>query len=401
MMTVFHLNIDQAQEEVLAAIQKNGKSQFVCVETKQQIVQRHEIMSLFQALSCIFFRLKKCFIKKVQALPAECLATLLMRQSNLEFLYLQNVTLFADQEGVRRLAQAFRLHQGLRKIRLYMSRPALGTNITLDPIVSAMASIPTLEEVALIHSSLVSSNDQRWEGKSLRDLCRSESLKVLTLTFATTSLKDEQIAMMADSLQSNNVLKKLSIRGSLGRVAGVALGRLLRGNSMLEQLRVQLDLNEHALPIIAAMHHNTNLKQLGLVLPRSVATSPDQKLITAKVVEMLRSGNHSLLNMDMGGLWRHNKAEICFFLKANQAGRQTLLGGGATRVQWMETLFANCDDLSIVYYFLGQNPSLSMVVLGNMMQLDPEAKICRKRNREQLSLLDNEQAPKEKMRRSG
>ena len=360
--------MDVGEIEALSLLQDQQDAEFVSVETKLQMAPQDDLVAIFRALSG-FSCMKQCFVKKIVSLPARALAAIISRQSLLQFLYLQNVSLSGEQEDFDSLAQAFRHHTGLRKIRLYMFRPSISTSTCLDSVVSAIAAIPCLEEVSLIHSKLIVADAEEqkpWDGKCLLDLCKARNLKMLTLTFST-ELNDNHIGDISKALQTNKSIKNVSIRSNnLGKDAGVAVGRLLKSNSKLERLRLQLSQDDHAVPIVEALHENTNLQRLGLVLPRR---ENDKRLhLTDKLADMLRKSNYNLVQMDLVGL-TNNVEEILFFLKVNQAGRKRLLSQGAARDQWVQTLISHNDDLSVMFYFLSKNPTLCLVLLRRMIAL--------------------------------
>ena len=370
-MKVFHLNVDVGEAEASSLLRGNRNSECVTVETKLQIVPTNELGAIFEGLAA-FTGMKQFFVKKIVSLPAQSLARVVEQQEQLDFLYLQNVSLSGEQEDFQALTEALRYHKGLRKIRFYMVRPSLRTAASLNPVISAVAAIPNLEEVTLIHCNLTDDHngddEDDWDGRSLLDLCGSKSLKILTLTFST-ELKDQHIEQMVAALQSNKTLQNVSIRAQhLGPAAGISLGNLLNSNPKLERLRVQLSSDEHAVPIVEALHQNTNLQRLGLILPQKDNKGMREQVL-GKMTDMLRKSNYNLLQMDLVGL-STNVEEIRFYLKVNQAGRKSLLAGGATRDEWVRTICNHNNDLSVMYYFLSRNPNVCLAVFRRMIVLD-------------------------------
>jgi len=424
-MTVFYLNVDMGEDKALQLLQGKKSSECVTVETKLQIVPTQELTSILESLSR-FDHITRLFIKRIVALPARALTNIIRNQSRLEFLYLQNVSLSGERQDFQTLALAIRQHEGLRKVRFYMLRPSLRTTASLNPIVSALGCTPRLEEVSLIYCTLrdhhpmvmlvnvdnnnneeeavIVANDDdddddddddnnnhdaefHWDGQSVIDLCSSKSLKVLTLTFGD-ELQDIHIEQMAQALsisKNSSKLQNISIRAHhLGPTAGVSLGKLLDSNSKLQRLRIQLSSDEHAVPIVEALHRNTNLQRLGLVLPKLVHSTPMRTKVLSKLINMLRQSNYDLQQMDYvansgdgddGCHHAERKEEIRFYCKVNQAGRKSLMRKGATRREWMQTLSEHNDDLSVLYYFLSRNPSLCLAVLTRMKALEQKLQL--------------------------
>lgn len=370
-----HLNIDRGLKEAMGLLQEKEQAEFACIETKLHTAPQVELVSIFQSLARLT-HVKQLFVKKFVNLPAGALAAVLSRQQKLEFLYLQNIKLSGEDEEFDALANAFRNHRSLRKVRFYMCRPSIRTAIGLDSMVTALSEIPSIEEVSIIHSRIsAEADDDNWDGNSLKDLCSSNSLKVLTLTFGS-ELRDGHIEAMAEALQANTTLKNISIRASnLGVTAGLAMGRVLNSNRTLERLRVQLSSDEHAVPIVDALRKNRHLQRLGLVLPSDV-NKQIREHFTTEMTNMLANRNYNLQDLDLVG-WRAS-LEIRFYIKANQAGRRSLLAEGAPREQWVDTLISHKDDLSIMYYFLSRNPQLCLTVLRRLMFL---SKLKTKRDR--------------------
>jgi hypothetical protein len=328
-----------------------------------------ELVSIFEGLAQLK-SVKQLFIKKIVNLPAQALANVLSSQTQLKFLYLQNIKLSGEEGDFATLANALQSHPNLRKTRLYMCRPSIRTSVTFDSIISALSKIPTLEEVTIIHSK-ISTEEQEWDGTCLTDLCRSKSIKILTLTF-DTELRDAHIEAMAEALETNETLKHISIRANtLGTSAGMAMGKVLNTNRTLERLRVQLSSDEFAAPIVDALHKNKYLQKLGLILPSNVNERVREQF-TKEMASMLRKSNYNLQDMDLVG-WKANAA-VRFYLKANKAGRRSLLAEGGSREQWAKILVAHKDDISIMYYFLKRNPQLCLAALRQMMYLTSERK---------------------------
>ena len=359
------LNVDLGLKEARKLLQEHSRTEFACVETKSHSAPQLQLKSIFEGLSQLT-HVKQLFVKKLVNLFAQSVANVLNNLQRLEFLYLQNVKLSGEEDEFQALADAIEQHPTLRKCRLYMCRPSIRANATFDPIITALSNARTLEEVTMIHCTISTEEQDNWEGKCLRDLCRSKKLKILTLTCGP-ELKDEHIEMMAEALQTNKTLESVSIRANkLGASAGMAMSRVLKTNRTLERLRVQLSSDEFAGPIVEALHDNKNLQKLGLILPNDVNQKVREQL-TLEMTQMLRKSNYNLKDVDLVG-WKANN-RIRFYLKLNQTGRRSLLAEGATRDQWAKTLVSHKDDVSIIYYFLKRNPQLCLTILNRMISL--------------------------------
>jgi len=363
-----------------------------------------DLVAIFEALGELtrLQKLRVDFVGRTLRLPVVALTTVLERVPQLQQLVLEEVRLDGSVADVEALAMALRQHPSLQLVDLHCCVPAEGLETTLDPLVTALAHVPTLTEVLLrdtriaprlMHNNNDDEDDEddddsdeegssdeedentmdqeggggggtggagsssrrpTWSGSSLVSLCESPSLRTLTLR-DMAEIRDVHLELMATSLQHNDTLRELTICSpSLGERAGRAMGQVLRSNRKLQKLEIQLNSGEDAIPITEILQFNSSLKRLDLFFNGSISPR-----IREAFTEMLRR-NYVLLDLN-GSVWRgQSNSEIDFYLRLNRAGRGDLLTEHATRAQWVDTMISQREDLSIVFSLLLMNPSICL-----------------------------------------
>ena len=340
-------------------------------------VTEGDLVTIFQALSEMpdLEKLRVDFVGRPLRLPVASLATVLRGIKQLKRLVLEDVRLAAEDEAdLEAVSQVIRQHPSLELVDLHCCVPADGLEITLDPLVTALAHVETLTEVLLRKSRIAprsmtqpadpdsdsdSENErmedqerQEWDGTSLKALCESTSLHTLTLR-DMIEIEDRHIEFMAESLKSNQTLREFTVcSANIGERSGRAMGRVLQVNRKLHKLEIQLNSGEAAIPITEVLQANSSLKRLDLFFNGSISPR-----IREAFTEMLRL-NYRLLDLN-GSVWRGQcNSEIDFYLRLNRAGRGDLLTEHASRAQWVDTMISQRDDLSIVFSLLLMNPSI-------------------------------------------
>lgn len=472
----FQLNISLGLDEVLARLQTYRTEELVCVvhdrtpTAPETQINDEGLLTIFEALGNLpnLRSLRVDFVGRPLRIPARALSVVLRRVSQLNLLILEEVRLTGDEQEFEDLARAFQAHRSLKEVYLHGCAP--GSNISLDPVLTALAHCPTVQEVLLretrisphteapnnnnnnnrndinnlqnqqlqqvaanlqiiqnnlqqlhplappahlimhppnplnppphaillnAHAAAVAppplfddvrrlhapAHNQRgrangdgngngsdttlentWAGTSLSELCRSPSLRILTLR-DMTEINDGHIELMSDALCHNSTLRELTIcSGNLGIASGRAMGSVLQANRILEKLEIQLNCGEDAIPITEVLQRNSTLKRLDLFF-----NGPINPRIREAFTEMLRC-NYVLLDLN-GSVWRgQSNLELDFLLRLNRAGRGDLLTEHATRKQWVETLISQQDDLSIVFSLLSMNPLICVPDQGSYGQ---------------------------------
>ena len=362
----YQLNISLGQEEALQRLKNYREEKCVNLVHDRQSINSNVVTDegltvIFEALGELqnLEKLKVDFVGRPLRLPVSALKLVLQRAPQLTSLVLEEVRLAGDLNEMDGLAQSLRNHPSLKQVHLHGCVPAEGSESTLDPLVTALANVGTLEEVLLRNTRITSRNgdtttENDWSGTSLTHLCQSTSLRVLTLR-DMAEIHDRHVELMAPPLIANNTLRELTVCSTnLGKRSGKAMGQVLRANRHMQKLEIQLDSGEHAIPITEILQNNSTLKRLDLFFNGTISPR-----IREAFTEMLRR-NYVLLDLN-GSVWRgQSNLEIDFYLRLNRAGRGNLLTEHATRHQWLDTLISQKDDLSIVFSLLLMNPSLCL-----------------------------------------
>lgn len=180
--------------------------------------------------------------------------------------------------------------------------------IVLDPLLDAMASLPTLEHIRLQHN-LHGNKIQSPSQQSLRSLCRAPRK---SLVFNSCGLVDEQCIAIADELASHN----------------------------------------RASPFLSI-----------LVVTRNSQISPRGWCAFVNMLEV----NYTIVDFHSGEEGQENepspdqKLKMAYFQKLNMAGRGRLLTDSTKanlRDGWIDFLVKGRNDLDLLFYALQTNPSL-------------------------------------------
>ena len=379
----YQLNVSLGSEEAVARLRTYRTERCVTLvhdrTMNNNAVTEDDLVAIFQAVSEMpdLEKLRVDFVGRPLPLPVASVATVLRESRRLKQLVLEDVRLTVDNEGdLEAASQVIRQHPALEIVDLHCCVPADGLEITLDPLVTALAHVPTLTEVLLRNTRIAprsmtqppepdsdsdSDNERmedqqqnRWAGTSLTALCQSTSLHRLTLR-DMAEIEDRHVEIMAESLGSNDTLREFTVcSANLGERSGRAMGHVLQVNRKLHKLEIQLNSGEAAIPITEILRANSSLKRLDLFFNGCISPR-----IREAFTEMLRQ-NYRLLDLN-GSVWRgQSNSEIDFYLRLNRAGRGDLLTEHASRSRWVDTMISQRDDLSIVFSLLLMNPSICL-----------------------------------------
>lgn len=331
---------------------------------------------LFQAVG----RLPKLEELKIDAyagmatFPMEVLAQTIMGGRELKELELwdlkltlENVNEDGTSQSLENLNVALHNHPSLEKFTLYNCQLQESSVCTLDPLLSALATIPTLRQVYITAAAAVSSaaDSVSFTRTALEDLCRSPSLQELGLwkfNFLYSSQQDtaDPLALIAPAIAETNVLRMFEFgKCHLSREGDEALAAMLEVNTSLEELDLHLDssasiggnsLCEIVATAKALQSHNSTLKKMKLwgLLNRS-----NQEALVRMICDNYSLETFRLLDAD-----RDISAQIDFYIDLNRRGRQYFLASDqpVTTRQWLDLL--EKSDLSTIFYYLCRKPSL-------------------------------------------
>ncbi|CAB9514728.1 expressed unknown protein [Seminavis robusta] len=229
--------------------------------------------------------------------------------------------------------------------------------MTLQPLVQAISSMSTLQQ-AMFCETVISGNT----GLYLGELCKSPSLQKLWWK-TMPGMTDDHIVSMAACLMNStrtSSLRELTIRShGLGARAGYAIAELLRFNTTLQVINLDLGQAAYGIPIAAALHHcNTTLQCLDVWAWGGELHSDSSRAITKVFTDMLEV-NTSLKFLTFQGLdWTN--PHIDYYLRLNRAERQRLVRDFADRKVWVDTLIRQKEDVDVIFHFLSLNPSILM-----------------------------------------
>ena len=338
-------------------------------------------------------------------LPAQALRNALScPTSRLRYLALEDVRVSGSLDDFEDVADAIQRSSSLKTVRMYRCGPAEDTRATLDPIISALASVPTLKDVTLssTHCSdealgvlgesksleIVALDHMTICGLSLSQLCRSRSIKDLRF-WGMPELNDDA-TFLSSALASNQSLKMLRIRHcNLQQESGVQLAEMIDRNTTLESLSLEnmhwkdfgeplhkslavnkslrslslsmdgkeINIRENAAKVTAGLEQNTSLRKFRLLL-RDMDGHDVREAFLGPFTKLLET-NYTLESLYLNSGIIDLGDDINFFLKLNRSGKRHLLRDeNSTKAEFMDMLASHSEDLSITHYVLTMNPAL-------------------------------------------
>jgi len=342
-------------------------------------------------------------------LPAQALRNALgCPNSRLSYLALEDVRLSGTIDDFKDVARAVRSSRALKTVRMLRCGPAHDSRAKLDPIIVALASVPTLKDITLSSTHVDDETlGKLGESKSLEvvsldhmsicggiplgQLCRSSTIKDLKF-WGMPEINDD-VTFMTSALATNQSLKMLRIRYcNLQQESGIQLSKMIRINSNLESISLEnmtwkdfglplcksletnktlrslslsidgkdINAKEDAVQVTKGLEQNTSLRKFRLIL-RDIDGDVVREAFAEPVMQLLQK-NFTLesiyLNSSSWSLGR----EVEFFLALNRTRKRHLLRNeNATKGEYMNMLAAHSEDLSITHYVLKMNPSLFQV----------------------------------------
>ncbi|CAB9517213.1 expressed unknown protein [Seminavis robusta] len=212
-------------------------------------------------------------------------------------------------------------------------------------------------------------------GISVSRLCSMPNLSHVSLQIKPSSL----VQSICHQLCGNISVTQLDVDVSVFKhdkmmLAVEAVAMLVRANRPgLESLAIGVTCEGGLSPIIQALHTNDSLKTLKVamngirhfsfgMLPQQTTDAISTMLQHNYVLEQIQASNSN----DEATVDTWSDPSIPFYLKLNRAGRGRLLRGASSREDWIgcckedwiDTIIANREDTSVVFYFLSKNPLL-------------------------------------------
>jgi hypothetical protein len=296
--------------------------------------------------------------------------------SGLQELELRSICLSGTLKEMEDLAQALSQHSTLIKISLADCRPEGGSCHVLDPLLVALARMPSLKTVELDLMEITRWLQSEESFSKLFHGSNSNNLRTITLSYMR--VPEETIAAMAMALQTNTTLEELYLDrcDSLSRQSTLYMAQMLQHNTSLKKIKMVVKDYEDAIPIAVVLQkYNSTLKSLFLrSYHQQVTVSPR---VYQAFLTMLQN-NYSLedLYTFQGNPMTQEKTDstLNFYLKLNRAGRGRLMNHRSTRNddtidmeedeqqvsndEWVKSIIKSRADVECSFYFLSQNPSV-------------------------------------------
>ncbi|CAB9522056.1 expressed unknown protein [Seminavis robusta] len=373
-----------------------------------------DLWEIFQAVGNNLSHLKSITIADFEStpVPIACLTMLFQNCLALSTVRMDAIRISAsedDLEELQQLATALQGHPSLQEICFSGCCPEPSNNNNNGTfttsnfatyISKALSQLPTLQVVEIVETSFPSS--RAWTGESLQCLCQSKTIQLLRIR-GVRFLGDEDLVMMAKALETNHAMKELWILAcEVGIMATAtpasetnskddnddgdtngaqAMAQMLQVNTSLEILGLnRLAHKDHAIAIANGLRNNRTLRGLHLCLrdggddmhynQRNAGIATGSTTIAESYAKLLRNDNYVLEKLSGSFLRRDGRQTSCtanrqidFFLRLNRNGRRQRLlqtddNDVITRLQWLEALASQSDNVSACFYWLSCNPSL-------------------------------------------
>lgn len=312
----------------------------------------------FESLKHLHFCPSRCCHNTSPALPVQALTTALLRAPRLAYLSLQDVGICGHEISYSSLSSAFRNLKMLRHVCLSGCLPADGTT-SLEPLIYALAEVPTLEEVMISNTMLSVLGNRTLD--TLELLChRSKNLEFLVLKMLP-ELQDCQLAAFIDlSMRNNRTIKRFTMHSfEIGPKTCLSIAKMLKVNKTMARLDISLcTCIDAALPIIEALQTPTsNLKEL-LFQVDMFQYGGNRKRFLDCVLQTVKV-NYVLTDI-RGIAWGPIHTDIPFYLDLNRLGRKQFFSecSSSTKEQVLHALISSCGDTRVAYYLLSEFPSL-------------------------------------------
>ena len=338
-------------------------------------------------------------------LPAQALQKVLScPTSKLRYLALEDVRISGTIDDFEEVAGAIKRIPSLRTVRMYRCGPSYDTKATLDPIVSALADVPTLKDVTIssTHCSdealgvlgdsnsleVVALDHMAVCGQPLSQLCQSNSIQDLKLwgmpelnddtTFLTSALASNQALkilrirhchlqkqscnLLAEMIGQNTSLESLSLENLYWKDFGEPLRKAFTLNRFLKSISLSIDgkdinVQKNAEKLVSGLERNTSLKKLRLLL-RDMDSQEVRDVFLPPLTKLLHQ-NFTLESVVINSGILDLGEDINFLLKLNRTGKRRLLrDDNAEKHEYLDLLAEHSEDMSITHYILTMNPAL-------------------------------------------
>lgn len=253
-------------EATLSLLAANTDAEAVLVQLDDDgKVPQEECLALFQALAYFprLVNLRVTFLRF--PLPVTALTAILSQPtSRIANLELIGITLSGKIQEYLALVESIRQQSSLESIELAHCS-FVEAKISLDPLLRALSTVPTLQHVSLTGTKVSPSESPSWDCQYLQQLIlQLTSLKIGSMQ----DIKYEQIAVIMEALEDPSCsIKELVITDQeLESESLESIADMLRINISIEDFIIELHDPAEVVTIAEALQHRkSNIKRLSLV----------------------------------------------------------------------------------------------------------------------------------------
>jgi hypothetical protein len=287
--------------------------------------------------------------------PCEALVAALEKTQNLKTLWIGALRLSSNADIIK-LTQALRRNTTLQQIHLYNIRLQVQGSyrvdrgmvwfqenessqqtvhkLDLNPLLTAIAEIPPMQKIQL-DLKINPDRMERIRKETLRQMCRPDRT---FLMLRSCDLDDDDCATLA--------------------------GELKNGNSKIETLNLSRNnrISEFGWTILAQALE-TNYTLTGLFTPTTSEPMEVNNVLAGQYSQYVASRNTSLMEpSECTPPSPETRAKMDLLLKLNEKGRKNLLcDPTVTKLNWLEFLVREIDEIDMVFYVLQSVPSLFFI----------------------------------------
>lgn len=226
---------------------------------------------------------------------------------------------------------------------------------TLVNILQATERLPHLREVTIQLNDKI--EDEAWRGVLVNTMTMLVQRPQVTSLAISEFPQDEEFWK---GVESSQTLTHLGLAHRCDTPDQQQYWHLLRSNSSIQQLELQVDSGVSLSFLMDMLRKNTTVLSLFLHLQE------DPTSISQQLTQVLESHNYILQRVALlcQNIYGYKVKVPCprldFFTKMNRQGRGHLYGviRQADDLDWVEALAGNTYDLSSTFYWLRSNPNL-------------------------------------------
>lgn len=267
-----------------------------------------------------------------------------LQQARIIYLTLENMEIDGSEREMEELAFLLSM---CKAVKLKNVRPC-GATVPIHKLLCGFNGLRCVSSVELIKCS--------WATSHVQKLATSPRVRELRLE----GINEVGLLPFLQSMKGNTTMRKLAIAdiSHEPNLSWVEAASMIAENERLVRFSCEFKQSDQASSLLEACETtNRTLTTLEISIP----PQDEERVVT--LVEKMMEKNTVIENLCLDVILPPNRAslkteKVKMFLKLNQAKRHKLLAGlGSNDSEWMDAMICNSDDVNVVLFCLGNNPS--------------------------------------------